>query len=480
MAVAWLDSDLNVVEKNGDLLAWLIEQNSVHSKTSPLCGLTDELLELRSSQTQKQICVPDIAIVGHQQAQGKFSVRIYWDEQSGKYLVHAYRPDTESELGYKLIKEMRARRIAEEQAEKQKVLHAETKGILEIFAESAPAAIVMLDDSGAIVQTSRDWVKKFNDIDSQRLHELLQMPAVSPQLSGGRELDGLCRFQRHDGSWDWVRWIQHPWFKADGNCGGNIVFGEVLTSQIEHEGQLVELNEQLQITNQELVVAKDDLEHFAHVASHDLRAPIRAIHNTTEWLREDMTEEGATPQVSQHLDRLEQQSARAAKLVVDLLEYSRIGRKSEIYETVDVHELVSEILSAMPVPDDMSVTISTTIPFIYAPRVAVDLTIRNLIDNAIKYHDGPSGRIHISGHKAEGMVVLEVEDDGPGIAPTHHQTIFEPFQKLESYDLVPGSGIGLANVRKTVETYGGTAVIISPVNDNRGTRFSLTWQPAQT
>ncbi len=232
-----------------------------------------------------------------------------------------------------------------------------------------------------------------------------------------------------------------------------------------------------QLKRQEVMLARSNLhlEEFAHVASHDLRSPLRAIANTVEWLGEDLGE-GMTAEIKEHLDRLRLQAHRAMTLVSDLHNYSKVGRKQELEEPVDIGAMVSEIFRSLPAAKSMRLDFEGEPASIVTAKAPLDLVLRNLIDNAVKYHDRPDGYIAVRCRQRDNAAVLfEVEDDGPGIAAKYHDLVFQPFQKLESYDTVSGSGLGLATVKKTVEHFGCAISLTSPIRDGRGARFAFDW-----
>jgi PAS domain S-box-containing protein len=231
-----------------------------------------------------------------------------------------------------------------------------------------------------------------------------------------------------------------------------------------------------QLKRQERMLARSNLhlEEFAHVASHDLRSPLRAIANTVEWLGEDLGDNIADD-IREHLDRLRLQARRAMTLVSDLHNYSKVGRKKELEEPVDVAMMVREIFQSLPAAKGMRLDLSGELASFLTAKAPLDLVLRNLIDNAVKYHDRANGTIFVKWREEGPVIAFEVEDDGPGIAEQHHQLVFQPFQKLESYEQVSGSGIGLATVKKTVEHFGCTIRLCSPVRDGRGAKFVFDW-----
>jgi PAS domain S-box-containing protein len=231
-----------------------------------------------------------------------------------------------------------------------------------------------------------------------------------------------------------------------------------------------------QAKRQELMLARSNLhlEEFVHVASHDLRSPLRAIANTVDWLGEDLGD-GLAPEIQEHLDRLRLQARRAMSLVKDLHTYSTAGRTKELEETVDVEPMVEEIFRSLPAAKPMRLTFEGGPVSLVTAKASLDLVLRNLIDNAVKFHDRTDGAIAVRCKCDRLAVAFEVEDDGPGIAEHDHDMVFQPFKKLESYEKVPGSGLGLATVKKTVEHFGCSITLCSPIRDGRGARFAFDW-----
>ncbi|MEZ4732744.1 MAG: ATP-binding protein [Caldilineaceae bacterium] len=117
-------------------------------------------------------------------------------------------------------------------------------------------------------------------------------------------------------------------------------------------------------------------------------------------------------------------------------------------------------------------------PTLYVERVPLELVLRNLVSNAIKHHHRNDGHIQIAAQMHDHDVEFIVRDDGPGIDPQHHERIFGMFEKLRSHDEVEGSGMGLAVVRRTVESRGGQVSVESAVG--AGATFRFTWPQSET
>ncbi|MBX3011453.1 MAG: PAS domain S-box protein [Caldilineaceae bacterium] len=246
------------------------------------------------------------------------------------------------------------------------------------------------------------------------------------------------------------------------------------------EAELRCLNETLELhvaeRTAELQERNRELDQFAYVASHDLKAPLRAIDNLASWLMEDV--HPLLPAQSQeHLQKLRGRVTRMEKLLDDLLAYSRIGRQRGVAEQIDTRALL-RVITEMVVPPEFTVILQEPLPMVYLERIPLETTLRNLVDNAIKHYEGTptAGRIELSVQEVGSMVEFTITDNGPGIDAQFHERIFSMFQTLKPRDQVEGSGMGLAIVKKIVESRGGTIQVESTAG--AGATFRLRWPRA--
>jgi len=214
-----------------------------------------------------------------------------------------------------------------------------------------------------------------------------------------------------------------------------------------------------------------DLDDFAYVASHDLRAPLTAIGSLVAWLEEDAG--NALPENSlKHLRLIKNRVARMGKLLEDLLDYSRAGRTANALEMVDMEEIVTQVVDLLR--DTRPLEVRTgELPVFETVRTPFHQILRNLVANALKHHDRDSCLIEITAEDTGEFYTIRVADDGPGIPPQFHDKVFNMFQTLRPRDEVEGSGMGLALVRKLVERYGGKVALVAP--EKRGTCVEFTW-----
>ena len=219
--------------------------------------------------------------------------------------------------------------------------------------------------------------------------------------------------------------------------------------------------------------ANKSLTQFADIVSHDLKAPLRAISASSQWIVEDLAD-SASEEVRGHCARLEEHTERLSTMLDDLREFSNLGRKTSEGEIIDVSELATEVVGGFN-PTDVQMTIEGTLPSIRAPRAALRLVFQNLIDNAIKHGGVQPVRIAISAEDKGDRLQFAIADNGKGIDPRFHAKIFEPFRKLLPTSKSPGTGIGLALVHKIVYESGGSIAIRSDPAQEPGTTFLVDW-----
>ena len=215
-----------------------------------------------------------------------------------------------------------------------------------------------------------------------------------------------------------------------------------------------------------------ELDQFAYVASHDLKAPLRGIANLSQWIEDDLGDR-MDEQTRTHIQLLRGRVVRLENLIGGILAYSRAGRDSTEHATVDVAALAAEVWELLAPPAGAQLDITTPLPVLKTSRVHLQQILLNLIGNAIRHNAGRDLQIALAARRSGRRWEISVADDGVGIAPEFADKIWGLFQTLERRDKLESTGIGLSVVRKIVESHGGKTWVHS--EPGHGAAFSFTW-----
>jgi signal transduction histidine kinase len=227
----------------------------------------------------------------------------------------------------------------------------------------------------------------------------------------------------------------------------------------------------------ELERKNKELDRFAYVVSHDLKAPLRGIETASTWIEEDFGNK-LPPKVQEYLSLMRGRVRRMEKLIDGILELSRIGKKKKPVEKVNVRRLVHEIVEMLSPGPSMRILIQPDLPTITTERIPLQQIFTNLISNAVKYHDREDGTISIRYRELDRHYEFMVTDDGPGIEPRYHDKIFIIFQTLQERDALESTGVGLAIVKKILEDKKCEIQVVSDVG--KGATFAFTWPKTDT
>jgi signal transduction histidine kinase len=246
---------------------------------------------------------------------------------------------------------------------------------------------------------------------------------------------------------------------------------DALTARKRAEERQAQLLKQVEAANQELA-------DFAHVVSHDLKAPLRAIDSLAKWLAADYKDK-FDDEGREQLHLLLGRVKRMHDLIDGILQYSRAGRIREELVEVDVAELVSEVIDMLAPPSHIRVAVETPLPTVIIERTRIAQVFQNLLSNAIKYMDKPEGLVRVGCAEEGGFWKCYVSDNGPGIDEKDRQRVFQLFETLRPRDRADSTGVGLAVVKKAVEMYGGKVWIESKLGEGSTFYFTLP-KPAAT
>jgi PAS domain S-box-containing protein len=233
----------------------------------------------------------------------------------------------------------------------------------------------------------------------------------------------------------------------------------------------MECEERQAVLLADLEKANKELNDFAYIVSHDLKAPLRGIKTLVTWIAEDCANT-LTSESRQQLHLLDGRVDRMYKLIEGVLQYSRAARAEEAIAEMDLNELLAEVIDLLAPPEHITVTIPEPLPTISGDRVRLQQVFQNLISNAIKYMDKPEGRINITSCEHADGWQFNVTDNGPGIEEKYFDVIFGMFKTLNARDSFESTGVGLTVVKKIVERYGGRVWVESRVGE--GSTFSFT------
>ncbi len=369
------------------------------------------------------------------------------------------------------------RDITERKQADQKL--AEGKQRLQAVMYTAVDGIIMIDDKGIIQDCNPAASRIFGYQSEELVGQNVKMLMPSPYNeehdgyldhyhqtgvqniigSGGRELIG----KRKDGST----------FPMD------LSIGEMkLDDQTLFSGLVRDITERKQ-AEEALKATNEELERFAYIASHDLKAPLRVIDNASQWLEEDLAEH-LTGDNRDNMNLMRGRVKRMEKLLDDLLEYSRVGRTTDprYQERMNGATLIDEIVELLDPPEEFTIQISPSFASIHVPKMPLQQILLNLINNALKHHDKTEGTIQVSVEDLKEDYRFTVTDDGPGIPSAFHEQVFAMFQTLKPRDQVEGSGMGLAMVKKHVDLAGGTVHLESV--EGQGSTFTIFWPKQHT
>jgi PAS domain S-box-containing protein len=242
--------------------------------------------------------------------------------------------------------------------------------------------------------------------------------------------------------------------------------------------ELQQLNGSLLLTQQKLKERNDELDNFVRIASHDLKAPLRAIANLADWIEEDLTDR-LNQGDRQQFELLRQRVHRMNALIDGLLRYSRLGREELPIEQVDVSRLIAETIDSLAPPPNFAIEVVSPLPTLKTKRILLSQVLANLLSNALKHHHCDNGRIEIAVEDLGDRYQFSIADDGPGIPNGQaRERIFEIFQTLKPSSSTENTGIGLALVKKIVEGEGGRIWLTT--DRPQGACFCFTWLKADS
>ena len=233
------------------------------------------------------------------------------------------------------------------------------------------------------------------------------------------------------------------------------------------------LYKECQKTGMELKRSNMELEQFAYFVSHDLQEPLRAVVGFLELLKRDLAgsmNENALDDINEAVAGTQ----RMQRIIQDLLTYSRVSSRGAEFKPVNMKNVIDTVTDNLysAIKESAAKIVVETLPIVPADETQMILLLQNLIGNAIKFRGQKQPQIHVWAKHEDRQWVFAVTDNGIGIAPENHDTIFQIFQRLFTHEEVPGTGIGLAVCKRIVDRHGGRIWVESVVGE--GSTFFFT------
>jgi PAS domain S-box-containing protein len=280
-----------------------------------------------------------------------------------------------------------------------------------------------------------------------------------------------------------VRWVRvrltpiQPVEDTGGSCIGTVedITEQQLAAEIlrrTHD----DLERMVESRTAELQQANWDLAEFAHIVSHDLKAPLRGVGHLSEWIGRDFGDR-LGPEGMEMFGLLRQRVHHMHQLIDGILAYTRVGRLKTNEVDLLLDDVLREICQAISPPPSVHIRILIDSVRLSGVREQVYQVFQNLIDNSVKFMDKVAGKVEVLAQRSDEGWQFTVRDNGPGIDPKHHERIFGIFEQLRPAGLKKstesGSGIGLALVKRIIEGRGGRIWVESEVGE--GATFHFEW-----
>ncbi|MGH1574987.1 sensor histidine kinase [Methylobacterium sp. P31] len=322
----------------------------------------------------------------------------------------------------------------------------------------------------ALYKNARLWLEAIVPDDRERVRSSYAENATRGTY------DETYRITQPDGALRWIR--DRGWPVHDENERFEYVVGiaEDITQVRQAQDALAALNADLERRVEDrtraLAEVNRELDAFAYSISHDLRAPLRTMQGYADALIEDFGE-ALPPDGRHYTKRIAAAATRMEDLIADILAYSRLAKDEVSVRPESLEAVLDQVLTdldPMLISTEAAMRVERPLPEVQANRAVLRQTLNNLITNAVKFvRSGDRPMVSVHAEQRSSHVRLWIDDNGIGIAPEHQQRIFDPFQRLHGVEAYPGTGIGLAIVRRAVARMGGASGVES--EPGQGSRF---------
>jgi signal transduction histidine kinase len=461
---AGLDDTYRAIWRHGALADWIPLGANVCQHTDLFFGLEKELLDLQDEHGGC-VALPRVGIPTGGGEGSKISVETFWDDRALIYHVVVHRLVAESEVELELLKQIRARRLAEENFQSTREKLARKQMLLDIVMEHLPVAAAIFDERRRYLFATRRWAHDFKtECEPLIGQDVFEAGPAIPDGEKRRLEASLAGRVPGDGGTPGQRWTHKGWRHPEGAQGG------VLTT-VEDVAALAANGQKLELANEQLRAANRQIAHFAAIITHDLNAPLRsllAMVDEVEMANPVVAGNGSAASIRDHVERMR-------NILDGMHDYLQVLCFAPVTRPVNVAGLVSEILAALPHRGVFGLRLSLKPEEITVNAGLLDLVLRNLLDNAIKHHDRLCGQLSISLDDQDNAWLIGMEDDGPGMKCAPHGAsrqngVLPVFAGRETR-----GGKGLLIIERALDAIGGAIEIQSDPPRKRGTKFVIRW-----